>query len=178
MQSIKIEQPKNKRDFIKLRLGKNNIFHVNKYGYSLEKNLDQFCLKTENKGVYNQIGTNKKYSSMYDCFISPELIKKKGYAYIEYVGTFLDFNNAYCKSIDLQKQFEEKDGLFVNIFIYQDKCYLISPRFRKIENRCAFKSIEDEVLDKKYRYTQKRKVKTGLQRSQAIIRKILGIRGQ
>lgn len=169
-----------KKGYKVLRLGKNNKFLVNMYGLYLEKNLGQFCLKVENKGDYNRIGTSPAFQSDYDLYIKPSLImdKSKGYAYITYEGDYLDFEGAYKKAVEIQEYYMNTYEKYINIFCYKERCYYIDKKYLNKDLRLTFKSIEDDVLTRKYTYGAKHKAKKGLEKAQALTQKILAIRGE
>lgn len=167
-----------KKNYTTLRLGKNNKFLINMFGISLEKNLDQFVLKVENKGEYNKIGT-EKYKNHYDMYIKPDLImnENKGYAYICYKGDILPFQQAYERALVLQSEYVKKYGKYINIFCYGDYCYLLESRYKNPARRPAFKDIELQEAQKKYTYGIKRGAKRGAEKAQSITKKILSTMG-
>lgn len=164
----------------KIKLGKNNIFYVNAYGMCLEDGINQFCLKVENKEVYNKIGVNGRYKSLYDIYIKPELITNpnKGYSYIQYDGEILDFEKAYKKALEISEDILNKLNKNINIFCYKERCYFLSRKYLNPLNRGAFRSIENNVLERKYTYGSKHKTKKGLEQSQKITQAILIKMGQ
>lgn len=167
------------KNYKTIRLGKNNKFLVNAFGISLEPTIRQFCLKVENKEIYNKIGVNNKYSSVYNIYIKPEMVMSpdRDYAYIYYKGDFLDFERAYKKALEIKDLYINKYDKEINIFCFDKRCYFLDKKYLNKDNRLAFKSIEDRILGLKYEYGSKKTAKKGLEKSQALTQKILGIRG-
>ncbi len=163
----------------KIRLGKNNYYLVQADGVTLEPTLKQFMLKVENKGDYDRIGTTPVFNNNYGMFITAETIKNRdGYAYISYEGKIYDFETAYKKALAIQLDYANRLEKFFNIFLYNGYAYFLDEKYLKKENRQCFKSIEDEMMDKKYRCGSHKHVKKGLEQSQALTQKILALKGK
>ena len=163
----------------KLRLGKNNSFHIKWNGISLEKSLKQFVLKVENKEIYEKLGTNDKYRSLYDIYITQDLIESpdKDYAFIGYHGDILSFEDAYKKALLINSELEQI-GKSINIFCYNGYAFKLEWKYLNKDNRQFFKDRELEEQNKKYAYGISKHTKKGLEQSQNLTKKILGIKGQ
>lgn len=174
------------REFKRVRFPQRIKFKVQAFGQHLEATLNQFVLKVENKGVYETgdfDDISPVYKDNFGLYISPDIVKKD-FAYIEYDGDHgekygkdNEFEAVYNKALLIQESYDIS-GVVVNILIYKGFCFNLSKRYKSKANRAAFKSIELDVLTKKYEQGAKHTTHKGAEKAQALTAKVLGIKGQ
>lgn len=151
----------------------------NKYGCYIETNLNQFVLKIENPFIYDReyVDWDRNISNelRYDWYIKPSIIKNKDYRYIEYIPNKnhpdkkLDFETAYRVAISFAKRQKE----LINIFIYDEYCYILDEKFLSKAKRRVFKDIAPSVLRNKYTFGIKKRVRQGAIKSYAMQNRII-----
>lgn len=159
------------RPFKKIRLGEAGIFLFNAFGQHMENNLPQFVLKAENKGLYDAVdGDDDRYNYHYDLYIKGDTIKKD-FAFIEYIPNAdfneckIPFEEAYKQALAIAENPDYNRGRTINVFIYDNYCFLLSRKFLNVNSRHAFRTIENEVLSRKYKNGARKSAKNGAVRA-------------
>lgn len=147
----------------KYKMGLCGIMQYNAFGQYIEKTLPQFVLKVENKGVYDKVDIdNARYNYDYDMYIKGDTIKKD-FAYIEYVSgqNKLSLLEAYKKALELSENSKINQGRLINIFIYDNFCFVLDRKFLNEERRRFFKDLEYSVLSRKYTFGARKLTRNG-----------------
>jgi len=125
-----------------------------------------FCLKVSNKGAYEKtpIG-NRIFDNDYSIYIRPDKIKPQ-YNYIEIKGDFDDFDWAYKKALDIKSKILYFTGQTINLFVFNNMVFILDSK-----RHHGFSGIE-YMLENKYTQGAKKGCKRGLEKSQAMGRKL------
>jgi len=130
---------------------------------------NEFCLKVHNKGEYERADIGSQaWDNNFGDFIGKKAIRD--YNYVEYKGKD-GFESAYKDCLTFKSLIRSIFKQDITLMVYNGHVYLLEYRYENIANR-GFREYEIDILESKYQNGVKKGTKKGLEKAQALGRKL------